>query len=816
MKLENEKALGGQFQGRGQMSGTSSERQKQHTLKPLESQVSVFKGIASVPVGILRAIDVLNKIKGGVYKEQIQHVRQAKGNDEEYRNRKKQLPGVTFGCTLKARSLKDINNLLSCSGVIVPDLDHLPDPAAIKDQLKADPNILFAFISPGGDGLKVGMYADDIRGMDVHHRFFKAVERYFNEAYGLQIDEACKDLNRLCFVSDDPDLYINPDACPFDVTTWSQEQPRPTPPPQTDDVLEYACQKIRTAPLGDMHITRLRQARLIGGYIGAGRIDEAEAMQHLEQAVVDSRTRDFNSSMKTIQDGLEHGKSEPIVDHVQKFQDLSDGPQPLPDELLPAEPFDLDMLPDEIKPWVADICDRMQCPADFVAVAVMVCLAQVIGRKAGIRPQARTDWTVIVNLWALIVGRPGVLKSPALEAAIILLKRLIAQAIEEHKAKLEQYETDKRLAKLRTEAAEKSAKQKLAKDPGADVAGLLNIEFPDKPTLKRYVANDTSPASLGELCRQNKNGLLVFRDELVSLLKSLDREDQAEGRGFYLTGWNGDSSYTFDRIGRGLNLHIEAVCLSVLGGTQPGRLSEYIRQAVQCGTADDGLIQRFGLLVWPDISGSWKDVDRWPDTQAKNQAFEVFTRLDSLNPFTLGAEQDKDIDGNPTGIPFFRYDPAGLELFQDWRSGLEALLRNNTLHPALESHFSKYRKLIPALSLIIHLADGHGGPVGAVPTIKALAWSDYLMSHARRAYASVSQPEISVAKAIIRRIRKGDLKQTFRSWDVWRPGWAMLSDREQVADALELLEAYGWIISEKIHTGGRPATLYHVHKGVVS
>ena len=144
------------------------------------------------------------------------------------------------------------------------------------------------------------------------------------------------------------------------------------------------------------------------------------------------------------------------------------------------------------------------------------------------------------------------------------------------------------------------------------------------------------------------------------------------------------------------------------------------------------------------------------------------------------------------------------------------MLRTGELHPALESHFSKYRKLIPALSLIIHLADGYSGPVGAVPTIKALAWSDYLMSHARRAYASVSQPEISVAKAIIRRIRKGDLKNTFRSWDVWRPGWAMLSDREQVADALELLEAYGWIISEKIQTGGRPATLYHVHKGVVS
>jgi hypothetical protein len=801
-------------QGQKEKRSEGTEQTKINLFQGI-SQVSYFNGIDPAPVGMLTGIDILNRIKSNHYAKQIEYVRQAKGNDAEYRNRKKHLPGVTFGCTVKHRSLKDNSNLVSCSGIIVPDLDHLPDPAATREQLKADPNILFAFISPGGDGLKVGLYTDGIQGKEDHYRFFQAVERYFKEAYGVHIDQACKDLNRLCFVSDDPDLFINPDACPFDVQTWTQEHPRPTPPPQTDDVLSWACEKIRTAPQGEMHITRLNYSRLIGGYVAAGRIDEAEALAALEQAVTDSGTRDFNSSMKTIRDGIDHGKSDPIVDHVQQFQDLSDGPQPLPDELLPVDPFDLDMLPDEIKPWVADICDRMQCPADFVAVAVMVCLAQVIGRKAGMRPQARTDWTVIINLWALIVGRPGVLKSPALEAAIILLKRLIAQAIEEHTARLEQYETDKRLAKLRIEAAEKSAKQRLAKDPGADVSGLLNIEFPEKPVLKRYVANDTSPASLGELCRQNKNGLLVFRDELVSLLKSLDREDQAEGRGFYLTGWNGDSSYTFDRIGRGLNLHIPAVCLSVLGGTQPGRLAEYIREAVKCGAADDGLIQRFGLLVWPDVSGSWKDVDRWPDTQAKNQAFDVFTRLNSLNPFTLGAEQDKDPDGNPSGIPYFRYNPAGLELFQEWRSELEALLRSNTLHPALESHFSKYRKLIPALSLIIHLADGHSGPVGEIPTLKALAWSDYLMSHARRAYASVSQPEISVAKAIIRRIRKGDLKQTFRSWDVWRPGWAMLSDREQVSDALELLEAYGWIISEKIQTGGRPATLYHVHRGAL-
>nr|NJM04730.1 DUF3987 domain-containing protein [Desulfobacula sp.] len=129
------------------------------------------------------------------------------------------------------------------------------------------------------------------------------------------------------------------------------------------------------------------------------------------------------------------------------------------------------------------------------------------------------------------------------------------------------------------------------------------------------------------LLRLNPNGLLVFRDEIVSLLKGLDRDGQDEGRGFYLTAWNGDSPYTFDRIGRGLNLHIPAICLSLLGGTQPGRLSEYIRAAVKGGTADDGLIQRFGLMVWPDLNGGWSNKDQHPDIDAKTEPFRFLTLI---------------------------------------------------------------------------------------------------------------------------------------------------------------------------------------------
>ena len=483
-------------------------------------------------------------------------------------------------------------------------------------------------------------------------------------------------------------------------------------------------------------------------------------------------------------------------------------PAPLPDHPAVA-PFEHDLLPDTLAPWVRDIAERLQCPPDFVAVAAMVALAVVVGRKVAIRPKRHDTWAVIANLWALVIGRPGIMKTPAIEATFGPLDRLMARALEEHDQAMQRFEADKMAAKLRAEAREKKARERLKNNHEANLGDLLTPSTLEAPTLRRYRTNDTSTASLGELLRQNPNGMLVYRDELVSLLKGLDKEDQAEGRGFYLTGWNGDSPYTLDRIGRGLYLHIPALCISLLGGTQPGRLAEYTGQAIRGGAADDGLIQRFGLMVWPDPVATWRNVDRPPDHTAERVAYAVFDRLDRLDPASIGAQQDRNLDGHPIGLPYLRFSAEALSHFQEWHEALEVRLRSGELHPALESHFSKYRKLVPALALLIHLADDGRGEIGEDATLKALAWAEYLETHAHRVYGAVTQVEVAAAKAILRRIERGDLQAPFTTRDVWRPGWAGLSDRALVGRALELLADYGHLTVEvDRETGGRPATRY--------
>ena len=393
-------------------------------------------------------------------------------------------------------------------------------------------------------------------------------------------------------------------------------------------------------------------------------------------------------------------------------------PKPIPDGLLPVRTFEFGYLPESIAPWVADIADRMQCPPDFVGIPALVALGSALGRKVGIRPQSKTDWTEVPNLWGCIVGRPGAMKSPAMQEALKPLHRIEALARKEADEARKDYEEAAALYAIEKDVAKEKARRALKSGERAE--GLFPIGEPLEPKAKRFITNDTTYEKLGEILADNRDGVLTYRDELVSLLKTLDREEHAAARGFYLTAWNGTSSYTFDRIIRG-KTHIDAACVSLLGSTQPGRLAEYIGRAITGGSGDDGLIQRFSLLVWPDQSPEWREQDRYPLTDARQAAWETFDGFVSFDPMAFGAQRDSD-----DGLPYLRFDEAARNIFRDWHADLEKLLRRGELSPALESHLSKYRKAVPALALINHVADAGGGPVGEAAILRALALAEYL------------------------------------------------------------------------------------------
>lgn len=119
--------------------------------------------------------------------------------------------------------------------------------------------------------------------------------------------------------------------------------------------------------------------------------------------------------------------------------DLWPEPKPLLSGLPPVKQFSYELLPEPLRPWVKDIAERMQAPAEFVAVTAIVAAGAVIGRKVGIRPQQHTDWHEVPNLWGCIIGRPGVMKSPSMKAAMAPLYRLENEAREDHAIRMEEF-----------------------------------------------------------------------------------------------------------------------------------------------------------------------------------------------------------------------------------------------------------------------------------------------------------------------------------------------------------------------------------------
>lgn len=479
-------------------------------------------------------------------------------------------------------------------------------------------------------------------------------------------------------------------------------------------------------------------------------------------------------------------------------------PIALEDELPAVQAFDPDLLPSMLQGWVIDIAERMNCPADLVAIPAMVAAGAAIGRKVGIRPQRHTTWLEVGNLWGCIVAPPGSLKSPAAAEALAPFRQLEAEAAAENEAALADFRAQESLYKLERDQAEKTAKQSL-KDKGRDnaLALLKAVAEPVAPPMKRYITNDGTAEKLGEICRDNPNGFLVYRDELLSMMDDLDKPDKSSAKGFFLSAWSGMEGYTFDRIMRG-TVRIEAVNLSVCGTTQPQRLAGYIRDSLR--GHDDGMVQRLQLLAWPDFTGPFREVDRHPNCEARGQAHECFRDLASLDAVEIGATWDAD--SGPRSVRFLRFADDAQDMFSQWRGGLEQRLASDDLPPHLKAHFAKYRGLVPRLALVCHLANNAFGPVSLQAIGQALRWAEYLESHARRAYASISVDNAEAARAIWRRLRKGDLPATFTARDIQRKGWSGLGDKARVAMGLAALLDADWLMATDLPTGGRPSTVY--------
>ncbi|MEZ0468257.1 DUF3987 domain-containing protein [Phaeobacter sp. SYSU ZJ3003] len=406
---------------------------------------------------------------------------------------------------------------------------------------------------------------------------------------------------------------------------------------------------------------------------------------------------------------------------------------------MPVDAFDFDLLPDTLKKWAKDIQKRLQCPPDFIAVSIMIGLAAVAGNKYKIRPKSVDHtWSVVPNLWGLLIGSPSSKKTPALNAGL------------EHIYSLD-----------------KSAREK----------------------GKRIVVNDSTIEKVQILQAENPAGLLLVNDEISGMFKGFESQSRSGDRPYLLQAFNGDKPYSVDRVGRD-SVYIPQNTLSLIGNIQPDVLKCCFSGNLNTG---DGFLQRLQLAVFPDFKPSFKLVDCAPDEFAHEDAKETFTSI---------------YNGVGKNLNFALKHQ---HIFNDWyeRNAKLAVEFENQGRNDLASHLQKFPALVASLALLIELADNqHITEVGEQSLNKAIGWSNYLFSHAKRIYG-YGDEGYKAANLLLEKRQK--LEEDFSPSQVKQKGWKGLNDLNFINAAIDVLVAHNYLMREEKsakETGGKPSLRY--------
>lgn len=502
-------------------------------------------------------------------------------------------------------------------------------------------------------------------------------------------------------------------------------------------------------------------------------------------------------------------KDKNLEELKQQFEPWPE-PQIIQNELLSVEKLAPEIIPEPFRGYITDVAERMNCPIDFVAIALLVVVSTVVGAGCGIRPKRVDDWLVIPNLWGCVVGRPGMMKSPSVNEPMRFLESLEIEAkksqdenIKNYNTELTIYATKKEAIKSQMVVAQKNIIKNGIKSDGLSPEHLKNLlnelKEPFKPVWKRFKTNDPTIEKLQELSAENPRGILVFRDELMGLLKNFDKTGHESDRAFYLEGWCGSASLTSDRIGRGTT-RAENLCLSLFGTTQPDKLFQYLHSAIHGD--NDGLIQRVQLLVYPDETTPWEYVDREPNHIEKIRVAKIIKDLADMDFVKHGANKSTD----NSMFPYFNFSDDAQKIFCEWWEDLECKkLMDSDTHPILIEHLSKYRSLMPSLALLFQLIDIADGKTSDTVTednvARAVDWVDYLESHARRVYAMVTNIDMTAASLLSEKLLQSKLEDGFSVRDVYRQNWSILNNKTTAQAACNELVDAGWLREKIIEAG---------------
>jgi len=290
----------------------------------------------------------------------------------------------------------------------------------------------------------------------------------------------------------------------------------------------------------------------------------------------------------------------------------------------------------------------------MVAVPALPVLAAAVGNSR--RVQLKNMWYEPSTIWAAIVGRSGVLKSPALDAALRPVHALESKLLNDFEQEKKRYE-----ALSDEEKAEE-----------------------EEPTRTRLRVGDTTVESVMLVHAKNERGLLLARDELGGWLGSFNSYKSGESD---LQNWV--ETYearpvVIDRKSSSTPvLNIRRPAVSVVGGIQPSVLKKKLSEEHFAS----GFAARLMLVEPPEKERRWTEADVSKQT---NEAYHgLVRRLYKL-----------DYDGDPKDLSLTRPAKDRFAGFVNSNADLQRKLPDGPLRSLL----SKVEALAARIALVFQVA----------------------------------------------------------------------------------------------------------------
>lgn len=329
--------------------------------------------------------------------------------------------------------------------------------------------------------------------------------------------------------------------------------------------------------------------------------------------------------------------------------------------------FPLEIFPKAIRDIIEALEEYENYNVDFTSASFLTVFAAAMGNTWSVR--FMTGWVSRPIIYVVLVGSPSCGKTPPLQQAVAPLLKLDGEYDMIYCKEMETYRRWERMsAKLRE-------KHSLPEE----------MKMPQR---KCHVVVDSTVEALIGALRDNPRGVLIYKDEIDSLLSNFNRYNSSD-EGYFLSLFSG-TPFKYSRKSNNEHIFLANPYCSIIGTTQPGRLGE------QFGGKRimNGFSSRF-LKVYPEID----KMPSWNDTAMPDSVLEEWERIIRK---VVAATPSTDQEGKATSIELLFSQESKLRIIQ-WKDEVNNKVYAETDSDAVRALCGKLETYLVRFCLVIQI-----------------------------------------------------------------------------------------------------------------